>query len=408
MNTPADHHRAVRSTRWTLFELLALGSSILLILSPLAVLAFALLSPTTTAAQTGVDLRVSKAATSLTGADLASIAAGQEFYYEIHVQTSSTATVNATLTDSFPSAVQALNITDHTGGDCTLAGSQLTCSLAITAQREGSVLVRSRASPSAASGSRITNTVTVTAGTTSARGSVTLAVGGGSPPSPTPIPPSSTPIPPTATPIPPSATPIPPTATPIPPSATPIPPSPTVAGTPTAPPPPPSNASPTATSTATVTPPAVNSTPLPVETSAAASTTTNEATATAAGTVALVDTSTAQEKAQRTAAAATATSGAAKPPAATSIPRAAPAPAAGGRSPAQPTQVPGTGQSKAQPTRAATTGAAGGTRPPADKAKELGNKLPATSGGYPLWLAPLLGLGLLLHTIRVRRARMRI
>jgi hypothetical protein len=77
----------------------------MLIVSPLGAVAFALLRPSTTAAQT-VDLRVSKIATSLIGSDIATVSPGQEFYYEIIVQTESTAAIDITLLDSFPAAAQ--------------------------------------------------------------------------------------------------------------------------------------------------------------------------------------------------------------------------------------------------------------------------------------------------------------
>jgi hypothetical protein len=55
--------------------------------------------------------------------------------------------------------------------------------------------------------------------------------------------------------------------------------------------------------------------------------------------------------------------------------------------------------------------AAGGTPPevpPPAKPEELGDKLPNTSGGIPLSGFVLLGLTLLLHSIRAHRARVRI
>src|SRR5690242_13827007 len=105
MNAPTDRPFAQRYRRrgWTPWELLLLVTSVVLIVSPLIAVGVALLLPQALAAQTvnqqisniatssnasrrnsadaqKVDLRVSKIATSLIGADLTSIGAGQEFY----------------------------------------------------------------------------------------------------------------------------------------------------------------------------------------------------------------------------------------------------------------------------------------------------------------------------------------
>jgi hypothetical protein len=72
------------------------------------------------------------------------------------------------------------------------------------------------------------------------------------------------------------------------------------------------------------------------------------------------------------------------------------------------TTAPATSGSRSQPTRAAVAGSAGsdgGTQPPTGGTPQLGKDLPAASGGLSLWLAPLAGLVLLIHTIRVRRGK---
>ncbi len=154
MNTPIDRPLAHRHRRrgWNARELLLLATSALLIVSPLIAIGVALLRPQTTAAQTA-DLRVSKIATSLIGGDLTSIGPGQEFYYQLTVQTGSTSAVDVNLSDTFPATVEPVAIRDQNGGECSLSGNQLTCSLTMTSLRPASVLVQSRLSSSAAVGS---------------------------------------------------------------------------------------------------------------------------------------------------------------------------------------------------------------------------------------------------------------
>ncbi|HSH76897.1 MAG TPA: hypothetical protein VLA19_00005, partial [Herpetosiphonaceae bacterium] len=226
MKRHADRqHLPSRRSRWAPSELALLALSALLILSPALAVLYALWQPTISLAQGGVDLRVSKNATSLTGANLETVAPGQDFYYEISVQTASTSLINLTLIDTFPAQVQAVRVTDRVGGDCALTGNQLTCSMTAINDRAASVLVQVRLNPDAAVGSQIINTAQATSGTTRARGSVTVAVGGGTAASPTSAPPTATSVPPTDTPVPPTATSVPPTDTPVPPTDTPVPPT---------------------------------------------------------------------------------------------------------------------------------------------------------------------------------------
>ncbi len=64
----------------------------------------------------------------------------------------------------------------------------------------------------------------------------------------------------------------------------------------------------------------------------------------------------------------------------------------------------------AVPTLGAQSAAGGGPAdvPPAAKPEELGTKLPQTSGGIPLSGFVLLGLTLLIHSLRAHRSRIRI
>ena len=395
MKTPAGHHQhAARRPRWTLSELLGLGISLLLILSPLAAFAFALLAPAPSAAQTGTALSISKVAISLTGGELTSVLPGQYFYYQIRVQTSSASAVNATLTDTIPGTIQDLVLIDNTGGACTLANNQLTCSLSITAQRGASALIRSRVAPSARPGSQITNTAVVSAGSIRMQGSQTLTVGGAVPPTATRTP-TRTPVPPTATRTP-TATPVPLTATRTPtatrtkapvaqtgPSATatrtPV--KPTASSTPSATAKPQSSATPSKTATLTPTATTKPST-TPAGAHATANTSTDKGPATATPT--------------RTAKAKTPTAQPTSQP-----PRRTPVQESGGRPERSTTAT--TGRIPAHPTQAA-----GGAHPTEGRSDDLGGTLPETSGGYQLWFGPLLGSGLLLHTIRTRRARVRV
>lgn len=450
MRTPATS--TPRRRRWTVRELVLLVLSTALILSPVGALAYTLLQPRITLAQDAPDLRVSKVATSLGGIDIANIAPGGEFYYEMRVQTSSTESVNVTLLDSFPGTVQALTITDRVGGTCTLTANQLTCSLVASASSEASVLVRTRASTTAPSGTQVSNTVLVTAGAASARGTSTLTITGpGNQPSPTIAVISPTTAPPTNTPAP---TAPPATDTPAPTGTTQATPTNTAAPTDTA-------EATTPTATATV----PSATPTPVEPTATRRA--DEATATSAAlTVIPVTTATATvEEAEATATATarettvpattptateeftvtpsaeatlvaqgtagpttqpstptataevvppTATAEVVVPPTAipaTVIPTLAapntnaptalpPAPTA---LPPAPTSVPAGGVDS----NTVPPASDGGKEPPATSPEVTGRTLPATSGEQWLWLAPLFGLVLLFHTVRTRRARLR-
>lgn len=386
---------------WTPFELFTLLSSIVLLASPLLALGYAVLQPSLTAAQAGPDLRVSKVATSLIGANLATVAPNQEFYYEIRVQTSSTTTVNLTLTDAFPPSVRPVAITDRRGGDCALSGNQVTCSLSATSQTGASVLVRSRVAANAANGSQITNRVQVKAGTSNAIGAATLVVGNVVVPSSTPRPTATTaPASPTPTTPPPS-----PTATmaPASPTATAASASPTATAAP---------ASPTATTGATATAePSATAAPPATAASANNPATTAAATATSEPATSTPGPSTATPAGTDTSARGT-TAQPINPTATTASRTAAPqptdrpgAPTAGIEKPAA-TRVPVAGAGSSQPTATRVPVAGSGGKQPPDT-RSLGNNLPATSGGVTWWVAPLAGAILMVRTIRVRRGKLR-
>src|SRR4051812_11378272 len=178
MNAPTDRpfaHR-YRRRRWTAWELLLLATSIVLIVFPLVAVGAALFLPQTTSAQT-VDLRVSKIATSLIGADLTTIGPGQEFYYEIVVQTESTNALDVSLTDAFSAGVEPIAIRDQNGGACSITGTQVSCLLTATSLRPATVLIQSRINAATAVGSQITNVAVATSGATTARSSVAVLVG---------------------------------------------------------------------------------------------------------------------------------------------------------------------------------------------------------------------------------------
>lgn len=466
MNAPTERPFAHRYRRrgWTPWELLLLVTSVVLIVSPLVAVGVALLLPQTIAAQAvglgvariatssnanwsrsadiqKVDLRVSKIATSLIGADLTSIGPGQEFYYEIIVQTEATNALDVTLTDSFPAGVEPVAIRDQNGGDCSISGNQVNCALTTTSLRPATVLIQSRISASSTVGTQITNIAVATSGGTEARSSVAVLVAAATGTAPTTAAATTAPAaatattapaaPPTATTQASGATAVPATATRTAlPTLTPAPVSPTI-GTPlptSTPLPPTATPMETAIVLQTSTPAPPTLTPLATATSAPATATplptaTQEATeeptpieaqgSMATATTAPTDTpptdtpapppteSVPQEPAPP------ANTPVPAPPASTPVPAppAPPAPAA--------TQRPAPPATERPAPSATSRPAAGAAQQPAPPAApvapdQLGQTLPATSSGWPHWLPVMLGLALLLHTVRVHRVRTRI
>ncbi len=386
-----------RRSRWTVRELALLAFSTVLILSPVGAVAYAMLQPSITIAQTAPDLQVTKIATSLGGIDIANIAPGGEFYYEMRVQTASTDAVNLTLLDSFPATVQALTITDRKGGTCTLTANQLSCSLVTSAANPASVLVRARASSSAENGTQVRNTVLVTAGATSTRGNSTLTISGpANQPSATIAAITATTAPPTNTPAP-TDTVAPPTNTPAP-TDTVVPPTDT-----------PQVATPTATATASGPTPTVRA---------------DNATATSAA-LTVVPVTTVAPTDQATTPTATAEFTVTPTADSTLVSQGTPGPTTEPSTPTAvvevpPTAIPATviptleAPNTDAPTQQPPVAGGGDSPPPptTDGGKEpptspdvTGRTLPATSGEQWLWLAPLLGLVVLFHTLRTRRAR---
>lgn len=400
MNTEANRRQS-RRARWTRSELMLLVVSTVLILSPAAALLYAMFQPSISLAQAS-NLRVSKGATSLTGAALQSIAPGQDFYYEISVQTSSTDQLNVTLLDTFPPQIQAVRVTDRVGGDCTLSGNQLTCSMRTSAERAASVLVQVRLNASAPIGSQVVNVAQATSGTLRASARLPLTVAAATPATATTVPPTATIVPATATPAPPTATStlVPPTATSTPapatstaalPTATAAPPTPTATAVTTA-----VAAPETATSAPTNTPaptstPAAAATTAPATESTAVATSETAAVADQTVTAAPVDTVVASEFATTVATNA----------AAATTPQ---PPATIATSAAQVTQAAVESTRAAPQTTPAAASPDGGGKGP-DDTKQLGDELPSASGGTLLWGAPVLGLLLLVHTLRSRRLR---